>query len=149
MQDKIFLFIGTGFYSGYLPKMPGTFGSAYAMLIFYIFCHDITTQIVFIISTLLLGIVIATKLEKELGHDSSKIVIDEFLGMFISLFAYTFTWQRLLLAFILFRFFDISKIAGINRLQSLPKGIGVMADDLLAGLYSLLLMQCFIYFNLI
>ena len=78
--------------------------------------------------------------------DSGKIVIDELCGMLISCLPVTFLeWHKghleifffYFLAFLLFRFFDIFKVGIINRSQNLPKGYGVMIDDVLAGLFSL------------
>jgi phosphatidylglycerophosphatase A len=90
---------------------------------------------------LLIGIWSANVVEKEWGHDSNRIVVDELLGMCISLFLLPVTWKYIAFAFILFRFFDIVKPLYIRKAESWPGGWGVMADDLLAGIYSNILLQ--------
>jgi phosphatidylglycerophosphatase A len=82
------------------------------------------------------------------GKDSSKVVIDEVAGMAITLLYVPVNIIFLLTGLILFRFFDIVKPLGIRQLEKLPKGWGVMADDILAGIYSLAVMQLIIFFQL-
>ena len=96
----------------------------------------------------LLGIYCAGRVEPFWGKDSSKVVIDEVAGMCISLMYIPFLIKYILVAFVLFRFFDIVKPLLIRRLEKWPGGWGVMADDLLAGIYSNLLMQVIIMNNL-
>jgi len=91
-------------------------------------------------STLLiigLGIWSANEVESIWGKDSSKVVIDEVAGMAITLLMVPKNITYLLIGLIAFRFFDIVKPLGIRKLEILPKGWGVMADDLLAGFYAL------------
>jgi phosphatidylglycerophosphatase A len=90
---------------------------------------------------LLVGIWSASLVEKEWGHDSNRVVVDELLGMCISLFLVPVTWKYIAVAFVLFRFFDIVKPLYIRKAESWPGGWGVMADDLLAGIYSNILLQ--------
>jgi phosphatidylglycerophosphatase A len=79
--------------------------------------------------------------EKEWGHDSNRVVIDELQGMMTALFLMPNDWRYLLVAFVLFRFFDIAKPLGIRRMEAFAGGWGVMLDDLLAGIYSNVLLQ--------
>lgn len=91
-------------------------------------------------STLLIigmGIWSANEVESIWGKDSSKVVIDEVAGMAITLTMVPKNITYLLIGLIAFRFFDIAKPLGIRKLEILPKGWGVMADDLLAGFYAL------------
>ena len=83
----------------------------------------------------------AALVEKQWGHDSNRVVVDELLGMCISLFLLPVTWKHIALSFVLFRFFDIVKPLYIRRAESFPSGWGVMADDFLAGVYTNILMQ--------
>jgi phosphatidylglycerophosphatase A len=78
------------------------------------------------------------------GKDSSKVVIDEVAGMLITLLFVPVQWKYLLAGFVLFRFFDIAKPLFIRRMEQLPKGWGVMADDYLAGVYARVIMQVLI-----
>jgi phosphatidylglycerophosphatase A len=71
--------------------------------------------------------------ERMWGEDASKIVIDEVLGMFLTLCFVPFSWTNLLLGFVLFRFYDIVKPFGIRKLEQYPHGWGVMLDDAAAG----------------
>ena len=88
------------------------------------------------------GIWSADKLESEWGKDPSKVVVDEMVGVWIALLAVPVgnVWY-ILFAFLLFRFFDIFKPLGIRKMEQLEGGIGVMADDILAGIYSFLLLM--------
>lgn len=101
----------------------------------------------FIIATLLITIVgtwSATKVETIWGKDSYRVVIDEVAGMAVGLLFVPVHLKYIVTSFILFRFFDIVKPFFIRRLEKLPGGYGVMADDLLAGIYTNLIMQIII-----
>lgn len=95
-----------------------------------------------------LGTWSATMVEPYWGKDSSRVVIDEAAGMFISLLFIPVTPVNVLVALVLFRFFDILKPLFIRRLEALPGGWGVMADDILAGIYSNIVLQFLIYYNI-
>ena len=86
------------------------------------------------------GVWSANRLEPYWGEDPSRIVVDEMVGVWIPLLAASGDnlWYALA-AFVLFRFFDILKPLGIRRMEALPGGIGVMMDDILSGIYSLIL----------
>lgn len=83
----------------------------------------------------------ATRVEPFWGKDSSKVVIDEVAGMCISLLFVPVTVQWIITAFVLFRFFDIVKPLYIRKTENLPAGWGVMADDVLSGIYANLVLQ--------
>jgi phosphatidylglycerophosphatase A len=89
----------------------------------------------------LIAVFFISKAEKKLGHDSNKIVLDEFMGYFIAVVFLPKTVLIAIFAFILFRFFDIFKPEPVNVLQKLPAGWGVMADDLMAGVYTNISLQ--------
>ena len=131
---------------GYLPLMPGTFGSLLAVGIFLLFARSLTggsliaVVLVLILAFTVAGIWAATRTEQLSGRkDPGKVVVDEVAGQFIALFPVTlFTrWSTaaVIVSFILFRFFDIVKPYPANRLQELNGGAGVMFDDLVAGVY--------------
>jgi len=132
---------------GYLPLMPGTFGSLLAVGIFVLFARNVSGSslvavvLVLILATTFAGIWAGTRTEQLSGRkDPGKVVIDEVAGQFISLFPLTlFTrWSTfaVIVSLILFRFFDIVKPYPANRLQDLSGGAGVMFDDLVAGVYA-------------
>ena len=134
--------IGTGLFTGYSPIAPGTAGSLLALLIF-IFIPELSSVywIGIIIVLFFVGVYCSTQLEKEYEHDPSQANIDEIVGMFIALVWLPKTWVIIFAGFFLFRIFDIVKPYPANKLESLPKGWGVMADDVLAGIYANIVLQ--------
>jgi phosphatidylglycerophosphatase A len=144
MVKKVSRFLATGFYVGYLPTAPGTWGSLLMIFLLYLFPLLNNFYVVFALS--LGGIAIANFEEKQNGiKDESKIVIDEMAGQLLTFFTIQLSLPILLLGFILFRIFDITKPLIIDKIQSLPAGWGVMLDDLLAGLFSLVILKIVIY----
>lgn len=140
-------FIGTGFGSGYSPIAPGTAGAlvgcAVLVLLHYFSPAEmyLPALVTLIVAFFFLGAKATDKLEPEWGHDPSRIVADEMVGVWIAMLFVPFTWLNLALAFGLFRLFDIWKPLGIQRLEKLPGGWGVMMDDVLAGVYALSVMH--------
>lgn len=135
-------FLATGFYTGYSPIAPGTAGSALALIIYWLSPKPTLPVFLGIILILFfVGVWSATKVEEEYGRDASVINIDEMVGMGITLVAIEKTGWVILLGFVFFRFFDIIKLFPINNLQKLPKGWGVMLDDVVAGIYANILLR--------
>jgi phosphatidylglycerophosphatase A len=95
------------------------------------------------------GIWSANEVEPYWGKDSSRVVIDEAAGICISLLFVPVTPVHVLVALLLFRFFDIVKPLFIRRMEKRPGGWGVMLDDVLAGIYSNILLQILIYYNIV
>lgn len=95
-----------------------------------------------IVLVTLISIPAIRRVEKEWGEDPSRVVIDEVVGTWICLLGVpsSMHWGYILAAFILFRLFDILKPLGIRRMESIGGGWGVMLDDILAGIYGLLLL---------
>lgn len=133
--------------SGYLPKAPGTWGSLFSLAVYLILpseWFELPKHYIFAAVFLLFcffSVWICSLAERKLGQDAPQIVIDEFCGFFLSVL---FLPQSIVLgiwAFILFRAFDISKPLFVNKAQKLPKGWGVVMDDLAAGLISNLILQ--------
>jgi phosphatidylglycerophosphatase A len=149
----IYKLIATSFGSGYSPYAPGTAGAIVGCLVMYLFnefqilntYQNPTLFICLIIVTILIGIFVTNKLSSEWGKDPSKVVIDEVIGMWITMIFIPFSWLNLLIGFGLFRFFDIAKPMGIRKLEKLNGGVGVMADDILAGIYANIVLQIIIY----
>jgi len=126
--------IATVAFAGYSPVAPGTAGSAAAALLLWILPGmGPGPSLALVIILIGVGIWAASIAEKIYGHDASKIVIDEFAGYFIALLFLPKTWVLLLLGFFIFRFFDIFKPWPIHSAERLKGGVGVMADDVLAG----------------
>lgn len=133
----------TGFGSGLLPKAPGTWGSLLAVLVAWALPADRYTEIlVFLTVGASVGCVVLGSVgERLLGRkDPESFVLDELAGQWLALLGTARQdpfWAAA--AFILFRFFDIRKPLGIARLQRLPGGVGILADDLAAGAVAALL----------
>jgi phosphatidylglycerophosphatase A len=129
---------------GYIRKGAGTVAALAGVLAWMAFRargENGWLDLSIIVLILVLGIWSATMVEQQWGKDSNRVVIDELLGMYISIFLLPVNWQFMAAAFILFRFFDIVKPFYIRRMEKLPSGWGVMADDILAGVYTNLLLQ--------
>lgn len=139
MINKLTRFLATGFYSGYAPIAPGTAGSAVAWLIFILIpgLRDLPLLLL-IVLVFFIGVKVATDVEKTDGHDASVIVIDEMVGMWVSLLILpvSISWTGWIAAFFLFRFFDIVKPFPAGKSQKLHAGWGIMMDDLFAGFYA-------------
>ena len=145
--------ISTLFGAGYFPKVPGTAGTLIAALVYLLLpiklFGSLRNNVIFLICVLILSLIsvlFISKAEKKLGHDDNKIVLDEFLGYFIAVIFLPKTVLIVVFAFILFRFFDILKPEPVNVLQKLPAGWGVIADDLMAGVYTNISLQILIRF---
>jgi phosphatidylglycerophosphatase A len=143
-------FLATGFFSGYSPIAPGTVGSLLVLILFFLFpSFPIISHFLLILLLIIVGVWSSSKVASDKGKDPSIVVIDEMAGMLIALFVLPKTFFIFFLAFILFRFFDITKPFPIKAVEKLPGGWGIMMDDVVAGLYSLLLMYLLILLKVI
>ncbi|MFN3299615.1 MAG: phosphatidylglycerophosphatase A [Sediminibacterium sp.] len=135
---------------GFISKGGGTVAAIATCFIWYVAIAEPNSLLTILITILvtLYGVWGANQVEASWGKDSSKVVIDEVAGMMISLLFVPITEANLLVALILFRFFDITKPLLIHKLENWPKGWGVMGDDVLAGIYSNVVLQLLIYFNI-
>jgi len=144
LRLKISEWIATCFKVGYLPFAPGTWGSVFAILLWWVLLKDLNTYIfgAIIIIFLLIGIVVSNIIIDQSGdHDPSHIIIDELVGQWLALFLIPDGFFNIAISFILFRFFDIIKPWPIRLIEKFPKGLGVMSDDLTAGHITLILIQ--------
>lgn len=128
---------------GYMGKGGGSVAAAAYCVVWLLVAENISTvwSIVLALAILFLGTWSSYKVESGWGHDSSKVVIDEVAGMMITLLWAPVNFKYALAGFILFRFFDILKPLGIKSAERLPGGWGVMADDVLAGVYAFALLR--------
>ncbi len=138
---EISRFFATFFYVGYFPKAPGTFASVLAAVLIFVFSDiSIWLQGIIIILLLIIGKFTSAYLEKILNvEDPGHIVIDEVLGMWIAVFALPRLVSVIIIGFILFRIFDIWKPWIIDKTQNFKNGWGVMLDDVMAGIFALLI----------
>lgn len=135
----------TVFGLGYLPVAPGTMGALGGLLPGIIILkytnHPQIWLSGLILTSLIIGIIGSNKLEPLWGKDPSKIVIDETAGMWVSMLWLPINLWYVVPAFVFFRFFDIFKPFGMRKTENLKGGTGVMADDILAGVYANLATQ--------
>ena len=138
-MTRLAVFVATVAYCGYFPFAPGTIGSA-AGLLFYLlvwWAHSPAFEAGLIVLVFVLGSWAGTVAERYFGGiDPGPIVIDEVLGMLVTLAFIPVGWTGALAGFFLFRIFDIIKPFPANRLESLHGGVGVMADDAMAAVYA-------------
>jgi len=140
-MDRVLMFIATGAGSGYLPKAPGTWGSLVGVLLWLPLSRlEIIPYLAVVAGLFVLGVIGAGAAEKILDRpDPSIVVIDEIVGQLIALCFLPPHPAAPLAAFLLFRFFDILKpfpVGWIDR--HLHGGLGIMLDDVVAGIYALL-----------
>lgn len=141
------LMIATGFGSGFSPVAPGTAGALLALLLWvvgYLLLPFALLQVILAIMVLLftvLGIYTSGVMERYWGEDPSRVVVDEMVGVWIPLLVVPDGgWWYVLAAFVLFRLFDIVKPLGVRRMERFGGGVGIMMDDILAGVYSAVLL---------
>ena len=151
-MNKFKIVIASTFGVGYLPLAPGTWASAIVLPIIWFISsvYSWFALIPFFIIVSLLSLWSTSAAEQKWGKDPSKMVIDEWAGQILTFFLVPLSldlnehWLVLLIGFILFRFFDILKPFGIGKLQKIEGGLGVLLDDLLAGLYALVILNILI-----
>lgn len=131
------LALATSLGVGYVPVAPGTFGSLAGLVLWALLPHDPQTQLVVIVVLFGAGSWSASLAERHFkGTDPSQVVIDEVMGMLITLWLVPVGWVGAGLGFLSFRLFDVIKPYPANRLEDLHGGIGVMADDAMAAIYA-------------
>ncbi len=134
--------LATFFYSGYFPVAPGTFGSFVAAVLAVYLSKNIFVYLAVLAAITLLGIVSSGEMEKMLGKkDPGCVVIDEAAGIMISFFLLPNDFKVLITAFFLFRAFDMFKIYPENKLEAMGGGFGIMMDDVVAGIYTNIVMH--------
>jgi phosphatidylglycerophosphatase A len=138
-----------------MPFAPGTFGAIAAMIVSYTISSVCNldhssfqfTNFVLIIFSYFAGVFACKKLQEEWGSDPSRVVIDEANGYWITLMFCPINEINLIIALILFRFFDIVKPLGIRKIDKMHNSAhAVMLDDVLAGIYSCILLNLINYF---
>ncbi len=135
-------FVGSGFLTGYIPTASGTFGSLAALIIYFIPGFE---KLIILIPTIIIftiyGIYVGSKFENQYGKDPAECTIDEVVGMWITLILVPKTIFTAIVAFIIWRIMDIIKPAPARQAEILPGGLGIMMDDVIAGIYSLVLVH--------
>lgn len=144
--------ISTGLGIGYVGKGAGTIAAIATCLCWYfsqtIYTNPYLWPLLITLFLTLIGTISADAVEEGWGKDHQRVVIDEVVGMCITLLGTPLKPVYIILGLILFRFFDILKPFYIRKMEALPGGLGVMADDILAGAYSWIVLQTVISFDL-
>jgi phosphatidylglycerophosphatase A len=151
------ILFSTGLGIGYIPYAPGTMASLVALPVGYFLLYCGGTLSLLLASTFILvcGIWSSGVHARSVGHeDPGSSVIDEISGQLLAMLPIvpmgrTSDGLAIAAAFVLFRFFDIAKPWPISRLESLPAGVGIMADDFAAGLVTAVLLFAFLHWGLL
>lgn len=147
LRYNLFTIPATMFGIGFIPFMPGTFGTLAALGIYLLLPAQLFAGAnligygIGLLAFSLFAVLISTEAEKTLGHDAGSIIIDEVAGYMLCVMFMPHNWLVGIYAFALFRVFDIAKPWPINKSQKLPQGWGVVVDDLLAGFYTMIILQ--------
>jgi phosphatidylglycerophosphatase A len=154
MKKRLSLTLASVFHIGFIPGAPGTYASIATTLIFFaIYCltHRISPalHIVSLCLISLIGVFVSGETSRNTGiEDPSFVVIDEVAGQLLTFLFLPVTAWNLILGLAAFRLFDMWKPFPIRKLESLPGGFGIMADDLLAGVYGNLVLQLINFLSL-
>ena len=143
LKQRLAFVLATGFGSGYSPVAPGTAGSAVGLLfVWAMSLLDLTGQVAFTLVVTVLSVIAADIVAKSVGlKDPGLIVADEIAGMMVTMIAIPLTAKSLLLGFILFRVMDVVKPPPARQFERFKGGVGIVADDLMAGVYAQLALR--------
>jgi phosphatidylglycerophosphatase A len=151
MNEKVIKLLATGFGAGLVPVTPGTAGTLVGMLVCFIISPLYWLLRLLIVIILLAGaIYVAGRAEQLYGKkDDQRIVIDEIAGFQVTMLPITATGLNLLVGFVLFRIFDIWKPFPLRDFQQFSGGLGVVADDIGAGIYAAAIMLLLVFFGVL
>ena len=139
LGGKTSLILSTWFFSGLLPLAPGTFGTLCAVPLVLVLSYlDIKARALLLVILIIVAVWCSAKSQKQMGRkDPPEVVIDEVAGYSLTMFLLPLTIPSLFLGFVFFRLFDIVKPFPVKSIESrLRGGIGIVGDDLMAGLYA-------------
>lgn len=140
--DEIF---GTVLGLGHIPVVPATWTSlAVALVIWFLQLDALALQFALVAFFVITGVPACTGLERRYGEDPKQATVDEAAGMTITLLAAPLTLVNVMVGFVLFRVFDVLKPPPARKLEDLPGGWGIMADDLMAGVYAWIALRAWI-----
>jgi len=141
--DPLSTVVATGLGTGFAPIAPGTFGSALGLGLFWA-AHRLPAWalVVGAVAIALGGVAAGDRLARRMGiEDPGRVVIDEVAGMWVTLLFLPFGWRTALVGFLAYRVMDVVKPWPARQMEDLPGGWGIMADDLMAGVYANLLVR--------
>ena len=145
--------VATVFGTGYSPFAPGTVGTLFGCMVVYLISLfvDINWTLLLVLSVLTysVGFWSIYKVANIWPHDDNRIVIDEVVGIFVSILFIPYSLKMLVCAFFIFRFFDIIKPMGIRYVDKLQTHNGVLLDDVLAGVYTNIILQIILRWDIV
>lgn len=145
-MKAVITFIATGMYSGYLKPFPGTWGTIPAWLIaYFLIGNNFPLLFLVCVISFFVSIWASGQAEKWLGHDARKIVIDEWVGMFLALLFVPHTLYHYVAAFLAFRVFDVIKLWPAAQFEKISGGWGITMDDVAAGVQACICVHLMIY----
>jgi phosphatidylglycerophosphatase A len=150
LKNRISLLFASGLGLGYLPGPTGTYGSALGLLIWWVAAswQEPVLECLIAAAFLIFSVPAASRAENLLHRDDpGEVVCDEVSGQLIALLFLPFSGTVALAAFLLFRAFDIVKPYPVNRLELLPRGWGIVADDVMAGVYANVVLRFLLYMD--
>jgi phosphatidylglycerophosphatase A len=146
-MNQLAVLISTFGYLGYFPFAPGTVGSA-AGLALYLLTRTFAAswEPAVAVALFAAGVAVGRRVERHLGCvDPGPFILDEVMGMMLTLLLIPVGWGGLVIGFFLFRLFDIIKPYPARRLEALPGGLGMMADDAMAAIYANLVLRAAVW----
>ena len=143
MKERLSILISSYFYLGYSPVAPGTVGTLGAVILFYVISgFSNLFYLIFVIALIIFSVWVSGIARIRLADsDPSCIVLDEVCGFLVTMILIPPTIANIAMGFLFFRFFDILKPPPIRRSERLSGGMGIVADDVLAGIYANILLQ--------
>jgi phosphatidylglycerophosphatase A len=138
----------TGFGLGYIPIAPATFGCLISVVVWYFFVGVPFIYFAIFLNLFLWGLIISDEFVKEWGNDPGKIVIDEYSTFLLPLYFVPRRVLPVVIAFVLFRFFDILKPPPLRQLEKIGGAWGIMLDDLGAAVYTTIIMIALLFFHI-
>jgi phosphatidylglycerophosphatase A len=142
-MDKIVIFFSSVFGLGYIKYASGTFGSLAGVLFWALFVPDVYIFQIFVIAAIFIISVLFSSLAENIynKNDDRRIVVDEVVGVWVSVAFLPKTFTFLFLGFLLFRVFDIGKPLFIREVQKIKGGLGITVDDVIAGIFTNVILQ--------
>jgi phosphatidylglycerophosphatase A len=143
VHDKLATLVATAGYVGFVPVAPGTFGSAVGLVVYAAvrMTGSWAVEGVVLALALVTGIWAAEAVERRLGKDPGPVVIDEVVGMLVTLAFLDVNVTGAIVGFFIFRVLDVIKPPPAARLENLHGGPGIMFDDVMAGIYGHIVMR--------
>ncbi len=138
MKEKVIKLLSTGFFTGYIPYAPGTFGTLLGIPVLYLLKKiPLYFSLAFILGFSIFSVFLAGHAKKIYNSSDPKcVVIDEIVGYLYASIFFPFNLKFLVLSFLFFRFFDILKPYPIKKSELLNKGWGIVLDDIISGVFS-------------